>query len=86
MHLPKECSPGFPIGSLTKWLRGKGSTIEESVGSDKFIGVGKNCYIGVNSTLASHLVRGIFGNISYFEVKLKDNVTLAAMNQIGPCI
>jgi len=63
---------------------GKGSTIEESVGSDKFIDVGKNCYIGVNSTLASHLVQGIFGNISYFEVKLKDNVTLAAMNQIGP--
>ncbi|MBA7521448.1 hypothetical protein ES705_13555 [subsurface metagenome] len=63
---------------------GKGSTIEESVGSDKFIDVGKNCYIGVNSTLASHLVQGIFGNISYFEIKLKDNVTLAAMNQIGP--
>ena len=59
---------------------GKESTIEESVGSDKFIDVGKNCYIGVNSTWASHLVQGNFGNIFYFEVKLKDNVTLAAMN------
>ncbi len=63
---------------------GKGTTIEESVGSDKFIDIGKNCYIGVNSTLASHLVQGIFGNISYFEIKVGDNVTTAGMNQLGP--
>ena len=63
---------------------GKETTIEESVGSDKFINVGKNCYVGVNSTLASHLIQGVFGNISYFEIKLGDNVTLAGMNQIGP--
>ncbi|MFX1497321.1 MAG: hypothetical protein ACFFBH_07330 [Promethearchaeota archaeon] len=63
---------------------GKGSTIEESVGSDKFIDVGKNAYIGVNSTLASHLLTGIFGNINYFKINVGDNVTLAAMNQIGP--
>ncbi len=63
---------------------GKGTTIEESLVNDKFITVGKNCYIGVNSSLATHVVEGIFGNISYFEVKLKDNVTFAAMNQIGP--
>ncbi|MFX0025013.1 MAG: acyltransferase, partial [Candidatus Hermodarchaeota archaeon] len=63
---------------------GKGTTIEESVGSDKFIEVGKNCYIGVNSTLASHLLTGIFGNINYFKIHLGDNVTLASMNQIGP--
>ncbi len=63
---------------------GKGTTIEESVGSDKFINVGKNCYIGVNSTLASHLLTGIFGNINYFRIHLGDNVTLASMNQIGP--
>ncbi len=63
---------------------GKGTTIEESVASDKFIDVGKNCYIGVNSSLASHTVSGIFGNINYFKVSLGDNVTLAAMNQLGP--
>jgi len=63
---------------------GKGSVIEESVGSDKFVVVGKNCYIGVNSTLASHLLQGIFGNIGYFKIHVGDNVTAAAMNQIGP--
>lgn len=63
---------------------GKGTTIEESVGSDKFVDVGKNVYIGQNSTLASHLVQGIFGNISYFEIHVGDNSTLAAMNQLGP--
>lgn len=63
---------------------GRGTTIEESLVNDKFITVGKNCYIGVNSSLATHVVEGIFGNISYFEVKLKDNITFAAMNQIGP--
>jgi len=63
---------------------GKRTTIEESVGNDKFFDIGENCYIGVNSTLASHLVQGIFGNISYFEIKVGDNVTFAGMNQLGP--
>jgi acetyltransferase-like isoleucine patch superfamily enzyme len=63
---------------------GDGSTLEESVGNDKFIQVGKNVYIGINSTLASHLIRGVFGDITYFEIKVGDNVTTAAMNQIGP--
>ncbi|MFX1477636.1 MAG: hypothetical protein ACFFCI_05860 [Promethearchaeota archaeon] len=63
---------------------GKGSTLEESVGNDKFIDVGQNCYIGVNSTLASHLVEGIFGNIAYFKIKVGDNVTVSTTNQIGP--
>ena len=63
---------------------GKGSTLEESVGNDKFSIVGKNCYIGVNSTLASHLVDGTFGNIAYFQMKIGDNVTTAGTNQIGP--
>ena len=63
---------------------GKGTTIEESLVNDKFITVGNNCYIGVNSSLASHVVEGIFGNISYFEVKLEDNITFAGMNAIGP--
>ncbi|MFW9878060.1 MAG: hypothetical protein ACFFG0_33685 [Candidatus Thorarchaeota archaeon] len=63
---------------------GKGSTLEESVGNDKFIEVGKNCYIGVNSTLASHLVEGVFGNIAYFKIKVGNNVTVSTTNQIGP--
>ena len=62
----------------------KGSTLEESVGNDKFIDVGKNCYIGVNTTLASHLVQGIFGNIQYFRINVGDNATSGAMSQIGP--
>ncbi|MFW9941717.1 MAG: hypothetical protein ACFFFT_11810 [Candidatus Thorarchaeota archaeon] len=63
---------------------GKGTTIEESVSNDKYINVGKNCYIGVNSALANHVVEGIFGNISYFKIKIGDNVTAAASNFIGP--
>ncbi len=63
---------------------GKGTTLEESVVSDKFIEVGDNCYLGVNSALATHVVEGIFGNISYFKVKVGDNVTGATTNLIGP--
>jgi acetyltransferase-like isoleucine patch superfamily enzyme len=63
---------------------GKGTTLEESVGNDKFIEIGENCYLGVNSTLASHLIQGIFGNITYFKINVGDNVTSAAMSQIGP--
>jgi acetyltransferase-like isoleucine patch superfamily enzyme len=63
---------------------GKGTTFEESIGNDKFIDIGENCYIGVSSTLASHLIQGIFGNISYFKIKVDNNVTFAAMVQVGP--
>ena len=62
----------------------KGSTLEESVSNDRNIEIGKNCYIGVNSTLASHLVEGVFGNIVYFKIKAKDNVTLGGFNAIAP--
>ncbi len=62
---------------------GKGTTLEESIMNDKFINVGNNCYFGVNSALASHLVEGTFGNINYFEIKIGDNVTNAGMNLIG---
>jgi len=44
----------------------KGSTLEESVVTDKNINVGRNCYVGVNSALSSHFVEGIFGNIVFF--------------------
>lgn len=62
---------------------GKNTTIEEQVCADKYIDVGKNCYIGVNSVLTSHLVEGIFGNISYFEVKVGDNTTFGGMNNFA---
>ena len=62
----------------------KGSTLEESVVTDKSINVGKNCYIGVNSALSSHFVEGIFGNIVFFEIKLGENVTLGGFNNIAP--
>jgi hypothetical protein len=62
----------------------KGTTFEESVSNDRYIDVGKNCYIGVNSVLASHVVEGVFGNIAYFKVKAKDNVTLSGFNTIAP--
>lgn len=81
-----------PFPFISKWFFnfvgaskiGKGTVIEESVMNDKFIDVGTNCYIGVNTTLASHLLQGVFGNISYFEIKVGNNVTTAAMCQIGP--
>lgn len=63
---------------------GKASVIEEEVCGDKFFEVGENCYVGPNSSLASHLVEGIFGNIYYFKVKLGDNVTLPCDNHLGP--
>ena len=62
----------------------KGTTFEESVLNDRNIIVGKNCYIGVNSTLCTHVVEGIFGNIIYFKIVLGENVTLGGFNQIGP--
>ena len=62
----------------------KGSTLEESVLNDRNIIVGKNCYVGCNSTLCTHVVEGIFGNIIYFKIILGENVTLGGFNQIGP--
>ncbi|MHA1988227.1 MAG: hypothetical protein ACW98D_16450 [Promethearchaeota archaeon] len=62
---------------------GKGSTLEESIGNEKFGIVGKNCYFGAGSALATHLVDGTFGNINYFHVKIGDNVTAAATNLVA---
>ncbi|TFF63805.1 MAG: hypothetical protein EU521_00250 [Promethearchaeota archaeon] len=63
---------------------GKGTTIEEQFGADKFIETGENCYLGVNSGFSSHAVDGIFGNVDYFKIKLGDNVTTAALNCLAP--
>jgi len=68
------------VGSLEI---GKGTTLEESSGNDKYAIIGKNCYLGENSMLASHLVDGVFGNINYFKIKVGDNVTTAGTNLIG---
>ena len=62
----------------------KGSTLEESVVTDKNINIGKNCYVGCNSALSSHFVEGIFGNIVFFEIKLGENTTLGGFNNIAP--
>jgi acetyltransferase-like isoleucine patch superfamily enzyme len=63
---------------------GKGTTIEEQFGADKFIETGENCYIGVNSGFSSHAVDGIFGNVDYFKITLGDNVTTAGLNCLAP--
>ncbi|MFW9827972.1 MAG: hypothetical protein ACFFEY_10285 [Candidatus Thorarchaeota archaeon] len=63
---------------------GKETTFEESPSNDKFLIVGNNCYFGVNSAIATHVVEGIFGNISYFQNKIGNNVTTAAGNVVGP--
>jgi len=63
---------------------GKGSTIEEEIVADKYLDVGENCYIGVNSAICSHVVEGIFGRIPYYEIKIGDNVTFSVFNIVGP--
>ena len=63
---------------------GKGTTIEEQFGADKFVTIGDNSYIGVNSGFSSHALEGIFGNISYFKIRVGDNVTTAGLNCAAP--
>ncbi len=89
---PKNAVIRGPFPWLINWLYnfigankiGKGTTLEENVGADRFVTIGKNCYFGVNGAISSHAVEGIFGNISYFRVKIGDNVTAAAFNCVGP--
>jgi len=89
---PKNAVIRGPFPWLINWLYnfigankiGKGTTLEENVGCDRFVTIGKNCYFGVNGAISSHSVEGIFGNISYFRVKIGNNVTGAAFNCIGP--
>ncbi len=89
---PKNAFIKGPFPWLINWLYnfvgtnkiGKGTTIEEQFGADRYVDIGDNCYIGVNSGFSSHSVAGIFGNISYFEIKLGDNVTTSALNCLAP--
>ena len=89
---PKNSVIKGPLPWLTNWMYnfigtnkiGKGTTIEEQACGEKYIEVGDNCYIGVNSVLTSHLVEGVFGNIAYFKIRLEDNITMSALNCIAP--
>ncbi len=89
---PKNAFVKGPFPWLINWLYnfvgtnkiGKGTTIEEQFGADRYVDIGDNCYIGVNGGFSSHSVAGIFGNISYFEIKLGDNVTASALNCLAP--
>jgi len=89
---PKSAIIKGPFPWLINWLYnfvgtnkvGKGTTIEEQFGADRFIEIGDNSYIGVNCGFSSHSVEGIFGNISYFKIKLGDNVTTAGLNCVAP--
>ena len=62
---------------------GKKTSIEEQICADKFVEIGNNCYIGVNSVLTSHLVEGSFGNVVYFKIKVGDNVTFGGRNNFA---
>ncbi|TXT57078.1 MAG: Bacterial transferase hexapeptide (Six repeats) [Promethearchaeota archaeon] len=89
---PKNAVTRGPFPWLINWLYnfvgtnkiGKNTTIEEQFGADRFVEIGDNCYIGVNSGFSSHSVEGIFGNIAYYPIKLGDNVTTAALNCLAP--
>ena len=89
---PKNAFVKGPFPWLINWLYnfvgtnkiGKGTTIEEQFGADRYVEIGKNSYIGVNSGFSSHSVAGMFGNISYFKIKLGDNVTASALNCLAP--
>ncbi|MGV9171383.1 MAG: hypothetical protein ACOC44_00460 [Promethearchaeia archaeon] len=89
---PKNAFIKGPFPWLLNWFYnfvgankiGKGTTIEEQFGADKFVEMGEDCYIGVNSGFSSHSLEGIFGNLSYFKIKLGDNVTTGGINCVAP--
>jgi hypothetical protein len=89
---PKISTNRGPFPWLTKWMFnfigtskiGKGTVLEENLSDWRFLNIGKNCYFGINGAMSSHAVEGIFGNITYFKVKVGDNVTTTAFNCIGP--
>ncbi|MBD3197168.1 MAG: hypothetical protein GF317_19090 [Candidatus Lokiarchaeota archaeon] len=89
---PKHAFNRGPFPWLINWLYnfvganeiGRNSTIEEQFGADKFVKIGDNSYIGVNSGFSSHSVDGIFGNVVYFKIRVGDNVTTSALNNIAP--
>ena len=89
---PKNAIIKGPFPWLINWFYnfvgsnkiGKGTTIEEQFGADRYIEIGNNSYIGVNCGFSSHSVDGIFGNLSYFKIRMGDNVTTAGLNCLAP--
>lgn len=92
LKYPKNAIVKGPFPWLINWFYnfvgsnviGKGTTLEEQFGADRFIETGENCYIGVNSGFSSHSVEGIFGNIAYYKITLGDNVTTSGLNCLAP--
>lgn len=89
---PKNAFSRGPASWLLKWMYnfvgtnkiGKGTVIEEQLAGDRFLEIGENCYLGTNPGISSHSVEGIFGNVSYFKIKIGDNVTGAGFNCFAP--
>jgi len=89
---PKNAFSRGPFPWLVKWMFnfthtnkiGKGTVIEEQIAGDRFVSIGENCYIGTNAAISSHAVDGIFGNISFAEIKIGNNFTTAAFNCVAP--
>jgi acetyltransferase-like isoleucine patch superfamily enzyme len=89
---PKNAVNRGPFPFLMRWLYnfigtnkiGKGSVIEENLAADRFLDVGDNTYFGTGTAMTSHAVDGIFGNISYYKIKVGKNVTTGAYSMIGP--
>jgi acetyltransferase-like isoleucine patch superfamily enzyme len=89
---PKNAINRGPFPYLIRWLYnfvgtskiGKGSIIEENLAADRFLDIGENTYFGTGTAMTSHAVDGIFGNISYYEIKIGSNVTTGAYTMIGP--
>ena len=89
---PKNAVNRGPFPWLIRWLYnfvgtnkiGKNTVLEENIGADRFVEIGSNTYWGVKGLISSHLVDGIFGNISFVKVKVGNNVTSAGFNCLGP--
>ncbi|MFX1375784.1 MAG: hypothetical protein ACFFA0_08235 [Promethearchaeota archaeon] len=89
---PKNAFSRGPFPWLVKWMFnftrtnkiGRSSIIEEQIAGDRFVSIGENCYIGINAAISSHAVEGIFGNISFAEIKIGNNFTTAAFNCVAP--
>ncbi|MFX1371772.1 MAG: hypothetical protein ACFFCE_07915 [Promethearchaeota archaeon] len=89
---PKNAFSRGPFPWLLKWMYnftktnviGKGSVIEEQLAGDRFVEIGENCYIGTNAGVSSHTVEGIFGNVSFAKVKMRNNFTTAGFNCVAP--
>lgn len=89
---PKNAFSRGPFPWLINWMYnfvgtnkiGKGTVIEEQLGGDRFIEIGKNSYLGTNPGMTSHAVDGVFGNIDFAKIKIGNNVTSGGFNCFAP--